>query len=92
MKTITKISSKSLAKLFGLMYAIFGLIAGLFMFIAFILSSAESEGGAGILFGIAAPIFLPIIYGLMGWIGGYITGGIYNVLAKRVGGIQMEVE
>ena len=92
MKTLKRISPKSLAKLMGLMYAVFGLIFGLVMMLIALVTSAEEPGILGIIFGIAAPIFLTLIYGLMGWIGGYIAAWLYNLLAKRTGGIQFEFE
>lgn len=92
MKTIKRVSSKSVAKLVGLMYAIFGFVFGLLMFVMSLFSYSEETGVIGVVFGIAAPVFLPILYGVGGWIGGYISGGIYNLLAKRVGGIEIEIE
>ena len=42
--------------------------------------------------GTAAPIVLPLAYGIMGWISGYIGAWIYNFVAKSLGGVQVEVE
>ena len=92
MKTLKRISPKSLAKLMGLMYAIFGLIFGLIMMAIALVASTEETGIHAVLFGVAAPIFLTLLYGLMGWIGGYITAWIYNLLAKKTGGIQFDFE
>lgn len=92
MKTLKRISPKSLAKLMGLMYAVFGFIFGLIMMLIALVASTEESGIMGVIFGIASPIFLTLIYGFMGWIGGYITAWIYNLLAKRTGGIQFEFE
>lgn len=45
---------------------------------------------AGMMFGFG--IFMPIIYGVMGFIFGIIGAAIYNVLASWIGGIEVEVE
>jgi hypothetical protein len=92
MKTIQRISPKSLARLLGLMYAVFGFIAGLIMMLVALVSQASEPGVIGIVFGVAAPIFLTLLYGIMGWVGGYVAAWVYNLLAKRVGGIQLEIE
>lgn len=92
MKTITRIAPGSLAKILGLAYALFGVLIGLIMAVIALVAGTEESGIMGILLGVAAPIFLALIYGLMGWVGGYVTGWIYNLVAKRVGGIKIEVE
>lgn len=92
MKTIKKISPKSIAKLFGVMYAVIGLIFGLIFSALSLVASSDEAGAMGLIFGIGAVIALPVFYGLMGWVGGYVMGWLYNFFAKRVGGIQIEVE
>jgi hypothetical protein len=37
-------------------------------------------------------VFIPIIYGVMGFVFGIITAAIYNVIAGWIGGIEVEVE
>lgn len=76
----------------GLMYALFGLVIGFIMMLIALIAGAPGAGMMGLAFGVAAPIFLAVGYGLMGWIGGYITAWIYNIVAKRTGGIQFEFE
>jgi len=50
-----------------------------------------SEGaGGGLMFGLGAIIIMPITYGIGGLIGGLVTGFLYNIAAKWVGGIELE--
>ena len=35
-------------------------------------------------------IFAPILYGAVGYVGSALFAAIYNVLAKRVGGVEFE--
>jgi hypothetical protein len=42
--------------------------------------------------GIGALIFLPIMYGIFGFIAGVIGAFLYNVIAGVVGGIEIETE
>ena len=44
------------------------------------------------LLGVGAIIVLPIIYGIMGLIGGIITALIFNVVSGFIGGLEIEVE
>lgn len=44
------------------------------------------------LFGVGAIIFLPIMYGIMGFIGGAIMAFVYNVVAGIAGGVELELE
>jgi membrane protease YdiL (CAAX protease family) len=37
-------------------------------------------------------IFLPIIYAVVGFIGGVIAGFIYNLVAKWTGGVEFTTE
>jgi hypothetical protein len=37
-------------------------------------------------------ILMPVIYGVMGFIGGVIGAAVYNLVARWIGGIELEVE
>lgn len=87
MKTIKSISSHSVARLFGIMYAMLGIIFGILFYVIGLVSKDE-EGTFGLLF----VVLFPILYGVLGWVGGYIMGFLYNFVAMRFGGIQFEVE
>lgn len=87
---IKRISPKSLGKVLGLLYAILGFIFGAVMSVISVATTGFE--GAGMMFGVGAIVFIPIVYGLGGFVGGYITAWIYNFAAKRVGGIEIETE
>jgi hypothetical protein len=44
------------------------------------------------LFGFGSIIFLPIIYGILGFIGGIIAGFIANLVLRVTGGIELKIE
>ena len=91
MKTITRIGPKSVAKMLGTLYAIFGFIGLFFSLITLgIEAEAQPVGFDMLVFGIGAPIFLPLAYGLMGVVFGYVSAWLYNAVAKKVGGIEVE--
>jgi hypothetical protein len=45
---------------------------------------------AGMMFGFG--IFMPVFYGVFGFIFGIISAAIYNLIARWLGGIEVEVE
>jgi hypothetical protein len=98
-REIKKLDPTSLAKVMGVLYAMLGFIIGLF-FAAFgsifsgVMESAGDEASASAfsnIFGIGSIIFFPIMYGIIGLIGGVLTGFLYNIVAGWVGGVKMEV-
>jgi hypothetical protein len=86
---IKRVGPKSLGRVFALTYAILGFIGGLFFFVTTLFT--QTQGGA-LAFGIGAVIAFPVLYGVMGFVGGAVFAWLYNVVAKRVGGIEIETE
>jgi hypothetical protein len=76
----------SLAKVLGLIYFILAIL-----FSPFVLLMMITEG-PGLTEGIFAVIFVVLIYGIAGAIAGFLIGIIYNFIAKKFGGIEMEFE
>jgi hypothetical protein len=98
MMEIKRIGVLSAAKIVGGVYAGLGLIIGLFSacfgLIAFagLISEADAEFagfGAGLF--LAGLCFWPIVYGVLGFIGGAIAALIYNVVAGFIGGLELEL-
>ena len=89
MQKIEKIGVLSLAKIFGILYAIFGLILGtLFSLFSFVGINADETG---LYFGAVSIITVPIIYGILGFVFGAITAFFYNIIARKVGGLEVEL-
>ena len=53
-------------------------------------NSGNNPTAAILSMGVGAIIFMPIAYGIFGFIGGVIYAFIYNLLAGMTGGLQME--
>ncbi|GIV20819.1 MAG: hypothetical protein KatS3mg023_2570 [Armatimonadota bacterium] len=87
MLVIKRLGWLSVGLVFGAMYVIFGLIAGV---IFFILSLVNPENTA--IGGLAALVLLPVLYGVLGFIGGILIAAVYNLIAPRLGGIRIETE
>ncbi|MGQ0703883.1 MAG: hypothetical protein ACT4PM_12190 [Gemmatimonadales bacterium] len=88
---IKRFDAVSVGKVMGVCYLLIGLLAGLL-----IAAMGSMVGGAtGLPFagtGIAAIIIVPIVYGIIGFIGGIIGAFIYNLVAGWVGGVVMDTE
>jgi hypothetical protein len=85
---ITKVKTASLARVLGAMYALLGFIFGAFLTIASLLSG----GAKGSILGIGAIVLFPLLYGAIGFVGGALSAALYNFIAKKVGGIEIETE
>lgn len=91
---IKRIGVLKLAIFQSAMMAAFGLIAALFLLLfGSMLSGVNGQAGSfAMAGGLAALIFLPILYGIIGFIAGAIGAFLYNVVASVVGGIEIDVE
>ena len=73
------------AKVFGILYALIGLVAAPIFLVAALLA----PDGAGL--GIGFALLIPICYGLLGFVFTAIGCVIYNLVAGWVGGIEIEI-
>ena len=96
---LKSIGVMSAAKVVGVLYAVMGLLMGVMFGAIFSLIPAMSgpEGQdvprwLAPMFGFGAIIFMPIIYGIGGFIGGAIAALIYNGLAGVIGGLELRLE
>ena len=93
---IRRIGPMSCARISGTLYAVMGLILGaIFSLVAlaggFGAESPEAAGFAAV-FGVAAIIILPFLYGGIGFIATFIAAWLYNVFAGVVGGIELDLQ
>ena len=96
---LKRVGIMSCAKIFGILYAFLGLIAGaVFSLIAVTLGALGAQNQnvngplLGVLFGVGAVISLPIFYGTVGFVAGALSAALYNWISSFVGGIQLEME
>ncbi len=98
---LKRIGVGSAAKVTGAVYAALGLIFGaIFACIAMVgigAASALSAGNEaspflGAFFGVGAIVILPIMYGVIGVIGGAIGAWVYNLVAGMTGGLEIDLQ
>lgn len=94
MVKIEKIGVSSAAKIYGLTLGILGCVIGIFY--ALFLSAFSGLfddlpiSGAGGL-GIIMVIVFPIMYGIMGFIFGALGAVVYNFVASKTGGLEIQL-
>ena len=100
---VKRIGIGSAAKLSGAMYGAAGLIFGLIFGLAALLgmglaSQMSTDSGEappaflGALFGVGAIILFPLLYGVMGLVIGAVSAALYNLFARMVGGLEVDLE
>ena len=94
---IRRLGVWSVARIYGVITAAIGLLAGLFFALfsvagAGLANDADAPTWIMPIFGVGAIIVLPLVYGVMGVVSGAIGALIYNAFAGMVGGISIEVE
>ncbi|MFH1071806.1 MAG: hypothetical protein V1743_00055 [Nanoarchaeota archaeon] len=96
---LNKVGIKSYAKIAALIMAIVGFIEGLFYLvivsiIGYIPESATGDiaGNIEVIknMGFAIVIILPIVYAVIGFLLGACAAWVYNLLARWVGGVELE--
>ena len=98
-RRLKRIAPLQLGLMLGVTYALISIIIIPFFLLFTIGAGAaaraaghNSAGVAGVFgFGAAFVVVLPILYGVIGFIGGVIGAFVYNLVAKWIGGIEVEV-
>jgi hypothetical protein len=95
---IKRVNPLSAAKLSGVLGVLLGLIVGacisLIMMVAGRAATAADAAVprfAGPLVGVGAIIILPIFYGVFMFIVGLLQAALYNVAARWMGGVEIDV-
>jgi hypothetical protein len=94
-KRLTRIAPLKAGIVLGVLYALLACIMVPFLLLAGagMAAAARSNGGSipmGFMFG-AGALFLPIMYGGIGFICGLIAAAVYNLVAKWTGGVEINL-
>jgi hypothetical protein len=94
---INRVGPLSVAKVAGMLYAItglfFGAIISLVALAGGMAANSEAPGSAaiGMIFGVGAVVLLPIFYGCLGFVITLLMAALYNLVARTVGGVQVDM-
>jgi len=90
---VNRVGPLSCAKIVGLLYVILGLIMGAFvsLFAATMGGGVPGRDPGNPVFGMAAVVFFPVLYGVAGFVITLIAAWLYNGLAGLVGGVEIDL-
>ncbi len=98
---IKRLGPLSCARVAGVVYALIGLLLGglvsIFALLGAALSSAQRTSETvvppilGAALGVGAIIIFPIIYGTIGFLFALFGAWLYNLVAGRVGGVEIDL-
>jgi len=99
-KIIRQVGVLSVGKVGGIVYGCIGLLAGAIFamisvlggFAGLLSDQGQAAGVVGMFFGVGAVIVLPVFYGCLGALMGMFVAAVYNVAARVVGGIEIEID
>ena len=89
---LKRIGPFSCAKVSAVMHLIMGLLIGLIFSVIAMVSIAAGNSPEGALFGLGAVVILPIFYGGMGFLSGWVMAWLYNLVFTWIGGLEVEFE
>ncbi len=92
---IRKVGIRSLANIVALVYVVFGFFAGAILTLVSLAGAGlgeSSDAVAKATFGPAAIVVLPILYGVLGYLGAAIAGWVFNYAAAARGGLRIDIE
>lgn len=96
--TIKSVGVSSVARLAAAIYGIFGLIAGVLFSLAAVAGFGLSQEVStsvpwiGPMFGLGAILAMPLLYCVLGYLGGAIGAWVFNNAARAMGGLELVVE
>ena len=87
---LKNIDAMSFAKVMTIISAILGLVVGIiFAIISFGFSYMGMMYGG---YGALSIVVFPILYAILGFLFGLVSALLYNIVAKWVGGVKIEVD
>jgi hypothetical protein len=93
-RRIKRFAPLQLGKMMGICYGIMGLLfCPIFLLMALMSPHLPPQQRVGVMaFGTGFAIAMPFIYAIMGFVGGIVSAFVYNLIARWVGGVEVEVE
>ena len=97
LKKLKRVGILSVAKFQGVMMAVIGLLLGGVAYVmqTLLLSTISAETPEAQISSVLGPVVIilfPVAYGLMGFVMGAVGAALYNLIAKWIGGIEVELK
>ncbi|MGY4884413.1 MAG: DUF3566 domain-containing protein [Nanobdellota archaeon] len=92
MVVLKKVGILSMAKIQAILMLIIGLFLGIiYAILATTVDASQYSASPIVILGWWSILVIPVIYGVLGFIIGVIGAWLYNIVAKKVGGIEVEL-
>src|SRR6187455_3478774 len=93
-RRIKRIAPLQLGKMLAVLYGIMGLLfIPFFLIMSAVATQMPPDQRVGMMaFGAGFALVMPVIYAALGFVFGALGALIYNLVAKWIGGIEVEVE
>jgi hypothetical protein len=93
-RRIKRFAPLQLGKMMALGYGIMGLLlCPIFLLMSLFAAHLPNQQRVGMMaIGTGFALLIPVVYAVIGFVFGVVGAFIYNILAKWVGGIEVEVE
>ncbi len=88
-KRLTRIGPLKAGIVLSILYGVLGLLLAPFMLLMAMLG--KGAGAKGAVVGVVFAIFIPVLYAVIGFVGGVICAAVYNLIAKWTGGLEFEI-
>jgi hypothetical protein len=98
MQRVKRLGVLSVAKIQAAVMGVMGLIVGLIYAVILVVTgiiavASGTKAGIFMVFGaLAAVILAPLFYAVIGFVFGALSAWVYNLVAARLGGIEIELE
>lgn len=94
MAKIKRVNVLSLGKFLAIINAALGLVTGLFVTLGAMAGVDMSQGQVppDSLVQKFAIIYFPVLYSVVGFLGGALTAVVFNMAAKAFGGLEVDIE
>jgi hypothetical protein len=95
MQRVKRFGVLSVAKIMGIIYGAMGLLLIPFFLLgssAMLLQKDIPHAGGAMAMGLVFAVMAPVVYGVMGFLFGAFSAWLYNLIANKVGGIEIQLE
>jgi hypothetical protein len=91
-KRLTRVAPLQLGKVLAVLYGFFSLLVVPFVVLASLLGAKAGHHNPAFPANIILVVLIPILYAVLGFVGGVIAAAIYNLVASWTGGIEFSFE
>lgn len=84
----------SCAKIFTIVHAVIGILAGFFFLLFGVVAAAlaPAQQKLGMVAIVVLAVLMPVFYGVLGFVIGALWAFVYNLAAQSIGGLELQLD